>query len=75
MLQVVKKLKLLKKTLKKLNQQNFRNILKEVEDDRAALQLAQTKLHEKPSDVELQEQEKKIHQQFRKSSYLAEIFL
>lgn len=75
MLQVIKKLKILKKTLKKLNQQNFRNILNEAEDDRAALQLAQTKLHEKPSDVELQEQEKIIHQQFRKSIHLAEMFL
>ncbi|XP_019237733.1 PREDICTED: uncharacterized protein LOC109217895 [Nicotiana attenuata] len=75
MFQVVKKLKLLKKVLKKLNNQHFRNILTEAEEDRAALNQAQNRLHSDPSNKALQEQETAMYQKLRKSSYLAEMFL
>ncbi|XP_019262934.1 PREDICTED: uncharacterized protein LOC109240719 [Nicotiana attenuata] len=75
MFQVVKKLKLLKKALKKLNQQHFRNILTEAEEDRAALNQVQNRLHSDPSNKALQEQEIAMYQKFRNSSYLAEMFL
>ncbi|XP_016451062.1 uncharacterized protein LOC107775794 [Nicotiana tabacum] len=75
MFQIVKKLKIQKKALKKLNQQHFRNILAEAEDDRAVLSQAQNRLHVDPSSVTLQEQEKAMYQKFRKSSYLAKLFL
>ncbi|XP_019248819.1 PREDICTED: uncharacterized protein LOC109228099 [Nicotiana attenuata] len=75
MFQVVKKLKLLKKALKKLNQQHFRNILKKAEEDRAALNQAHNRLYFDPSNKALQEQETTMYQKFRNSSYLAEMFL
>ncbi|XP_060211648.1 uncharacterized protein LOC132639195 [Lycium barbarum] len=75
MMQVVKKLKQLKQSLKSLHKQHFRNILVEVEEDRASLTQAQRNLHQNPSDITLQNQERQLYQQFRKSSYLAEIFL
>nr|XP_009789138.1 PREDICTED: uncharacterized protein LOC104236821 [Nicotiana sylvestris] len=75
MFQVVKKLKLLKKALKKLNHQHFRNILVEAEEDRAALNQAQNRLHSDPSNKALQEQETIMYHKFRNSSYLAKMFL
>nr|XP_016513402.1 PREDICTED: uncharacterized protein LOC107830381 [Nicotiana tabacum] len=73
--QVVKKLKLLKNDLKMLNQQHFRNILTEAEEDRASLNQAQNRLHSDPSNKTLQEQETAMYQKFRNSSYLVEMFL
>ncbi|WMV46809.1 hypothetical protein MTR67_040194 [Solanum verrucosum] len=45
------------------------------EEDRMALAEVQKWLHQNPSDIALQEQEKQKCQRFRKSSYLAEAFL
>lgn len=44
MLQVVKKLKLLKQSLKELNWQHFENILAEAAEDKKALALPQLEL-------------------------------
>ncbi|KAH0636487.1 hypothetical protein KY289_036402 [Solanum tuberosum] len=75
MFQVVKSLKGLKKSFQELNREHFRNIPIEVEEDRMALAEVQKWLHQNPSDIALQEQEKQKCQRFRKSSYLAEVFL
>jgi len=54
MFQIVKKLKLLKKELKVLNTQFFRNVVAEANDDRMALYLAQNKLQADPMNMTLQ---------------------
>lgn len=75
MLQVVKKLKSLKRNLKELNKQHFRNILTEAEDDRTKLEQIQKALQANPRDQNVQVQEKEQYQKFKRSSYLAEGFL
>lgn len=75
MFKVVKKLKGLKRKLRQLNGQHFRNIISEAEEDRATLPLIQSEMHNNPNNVELQQKERELHQKFRRSSYLAEIFL
>ncbi|KAM3233267.1 hypothetical protein P3L10_018626 [Capsicum annuum] len=75
MLQLVKRLELLKKKLKHLNKEHFRNILVEAEEDRVALANIQKLLHNNPMDLSLQAQEKLQSQKFRRTSYLPEIFL
>ncbi|XP_009629900.1 uncharacterized protein LOC107767911 [Nicotiana tabacum] len=75
MYQIVYKLKQLKKSLQELNRQHFRNILTEANEDREALEKIQKELQLKPGEARLQAQEKENYQKFRRSSYLAEIFL
>ncbi|XP_059306500.1 uncharacterized protein LOC132057941 [Lycium ferocissimum] len=75
MFKVVKKLKVLKKNLRDLNGQHFRNILTEADEDRAALNLAQKALQLNPSDLTLQITEREQCQKFRRTSYLAEVYL
>ncbi|XP_060195483.1 uncharacterized protein LOC132624775 [Lycium barbarum] len=59
MFRVVKKLKQLKRRLRSLNRQHFRNIITEADEDRIALAQAQAALHLQPLDRTLQEQEKR----------------
>lgn len=75
MLHVVKKLKLLKQSLKELNRQHFINILTEVAEDKEALVSAQLALQNNPIDQELQEHKRSMFQRYKKSSYLVEMFL
>uniref|UniRef100_M1D6X1 Reverse transcriptase n=1 Tax=Solanum tuberosum TaxID=4113 RepID=M1D6X1_SOLTU len=72
---VVKRLKLLKPCLKKLNAQYFRNIVTEASEDRDALIEDQHKLHIDPLNKSLQEEEKVKHDKYRYTSYMAERFL
>lgn len=50
MLQVVKRLNVMKKSLKKLNTQHFKNIVTEAQKDRQALQEAQRLLQNRPPE-------------------------
>lgn len=75
MLQVVKRLKLLKRELKELNSKAFKNILSDSEMDRHALRQAQQLLHSDPLNVAYQELEKEKYHKFRQSSYMAEMHL
>ncbi|KAM3307595.1 hypothetical protein P3S67_009338 [Capsicum chacoense] len=75
MFRIVKRLKVMKKQLRVLNSQHFRNIITEADEDRIALAGAQAELHMYPQDSDLQKQKKRLHQKFRRSSYLAECFL
>ncbi|KAH0678962.1 hypothetical protein KY284_020047 [Solanum tuberosum] len=72
---VVKKLNRLKKSLKQLNGQHFRNILTEADEDRDRLKQVQKTLQSSPTDLILQQQESELHKKFRRSSYLAEDML
>ncbi|XP_075098842.1 uncharacterized protein LOC142175754 [Nicotiana tabacum] len=72
---IVKRLKLLKKKLKKLNKDHSSNIVAEAKEDRKALYQAQTLLHTRPLDIELQAIEKEKYLKFKRSSYLAEMYL
>ncbi|XP_075085039.1 uncharacterized protein LOC142168277 [Nicotiana tabacum] len=75
MYQVVSKTRSLKNSLKDLNKQYFRNIVTDANEDRDALKQVHEALQQHPGDKKLQQLEKEKYQQFRKSSYLAEIFL
>ncbi|XP_019232101.1 PREDICTED: uncharacterized protein LOC109212859 [Nicotiana attenuata] len=75
MFKVVKRLKLLKKGLKALNTQAFNNIVTETNKDRTNLKKAQEQLQRRPLNMEYQQAEVKAYQKFRKSSYLAEVYL
>lgn len=75
MLQVVRKLKLLKKGLKKLNAQYFRHIEIEAKQDRESLIQAQKQLQLNPGDQGLQQDKFQKYQKFRRSSYLTEVYL
>ncbi|XP_018629838.2 uncharacterized protein [Nicotiana tomentosiformis] len=75
MYQVVSKMRSLKNSLKDLNKQYFRNIVTDANEDRDALKQVHEALQQHPGDKKLQQLEKEKYQQFRKSSYLAEIFL
>ncbi|KAM3204397.1 hypothetical protein P3L10_027806 [Capsicum annuum] len=72
---VVRKLKLLKRELKRLYSQEFPNIVSETNADREALKLAQELLQTNPIDIEYQQKKRLAYQKYRKSSYLAEVFL
>ncbi|XP_060183185.1 uncharacterized protein LOC132613154 [Lycium barbarum] len=75
MMQVVKRLKLLKKNLKQLNGQYCRNIIKGAEEDRAVLKQAQAQLQTQPRNPEYQKIERESYLRFKESSYLAEVYL
>ncbi|KAM3200902.1 hypothetical protein P3L10_033265 [Capsicum annuum] len=75
MFRIIKRLKAMKKQLRVLNSQHFRNIITEADEDKIALGKAQAELHIQPLDEELQEQEKRMYQKFRRTSYLDECFL
>ncbi|KAK6777359.1 hypothetical protein RDI58_024076 [Solanum bulbocastanum] len=75
MMQVVKKLKQLKKSLRRLNSQQFGNIVQETNKSREMLKQAQQQLQEQPMNMELQRIEKEIYTQFKHISYLAELYL
>nr|XP_018631977.1 uncharacterized protein LOC108947926 [Nicotiana tomentosiformis] len=68
-------MKMLKRELKKLNTQSFRNIVFEANEDRTALQNIQEQLHLDPDNLELQQTEREKYQKLGKSSYLTEIYL
>lgn len=75
MLQIVKKLKFLKKSLRKLNVQHLRNIVTETDEDRNGLKEVQLRLQADPGNMELQQEEHLEYQAYRESSYLAEAYL
>ncbi|XP_060183173.1 uncharacterized protein LOC132613142 [Lycium barbarum] len=75
MWKLVRRLKLLKSDLKKLNSQFFRNIVTQSNDDREELFIAQRALQTDPLNLVLQQEEKEKLAKFRQSSYLAEMFL
>lgn len=75
MYSVVRKLKMLKNKLGHLHKQHFQSIIKQVNDDRTTLQKVQTQLKARPLDRIVQQEEKRVRQQFQKSSYLAESML
>nr|XP_016433942.1 PREDICTED: uncharacterized protein LOC107760411 [Nicotiana tabacum] len=75
MFQIVKKLKLLKMKLKKLNKDHSSNIVAEAKEDRKSLHQARVLLHTRPLDIELQAIEKEKYLKFKTSSYLAEVYL
>nr|XP_016500731.1 PREDICTED: uncharacterized protein LOC107819157 [Nicotiana tabacum] len=72
---VVKKLKMMKKELRMLNRSYFSNIIEEADADKMALAAAQAELHKNPVDVELQLVENQKFKKFKRSSYLAEVYL
>ncbi|KAH0758060.1 hypothetical protein KY290_021553 [Solanum tuberosum] len=69
------KIKVAQKEVESINSQAFQNIVSEANDDRAKLQQAQVQLQTDPSNVEYQKVESQLYQKFRRSSYMAEIFL
>ncbi|KAG5582462.1 hypothetical protein H5410_053089 [Solanum commersonii] len=71
----MRKLKLLKNDLKALNSQYFRNIVTESNDDREILSRAQRTLPSNPMNLALQHDEKIKFVKFKRSSFLAEMFL
>lgn len=73
--QVVSKLKALKQKLRGLHTTDFRNIMQEVDKDRAELQRVQMMLQQRPMDDDLQMLEKEVCMRFKRSSYLAETML
>lgn len=75
MLQVVKKMKLLKRKLRALNTRHFRNITDELYIDREALKQVQNALHMDHLNKALQEEERQMFRKFKQSSYLAEMYL
>ncbi|XP_060210448.1 uncharacterized protein LOC132637368 [Lycium barbarum] len=75
MWKVVRKLKLLKKSLKELNTQDFRNIVTEAVEDKIALDKAQEKLQADPLNMLLQQEERAQYTKYRHTSYMAEMFL
>lgn len=72
---MVKKLKMLKHKLKVLNRRYFSNIIEEADADRMALASAQAELYRNPLDIGLQVEELQKFSKFKRSSYLAEVFL
>ncbi|XP_060203004.1 uncharacterized protein LOC132631444 [Lycium barbarum] len=74
MMKVVKRIKWLKRDLNSLNVEHFRNILTEAEEDRTALHKIQLQLQANPTNAELQHKERAQYSEFKRSSYLAEIF-
>lgn len=75
MFRVVKKLKMLKQKLKVLYRRYFSNIVEVADAYRMALAKAQTELYRNPVDARLQAEELQKFQKFKRSSYLAEVYL
>ncbi|KAH0695977.1 hypothetical protein KY289_013459 [Solanum tuberosum] len=75
MFQIVKKLKLMKQKLRKLNSQHFKNIVSEASDDRKSLKVVNGRLQADPSNVQIQMEENIVYQKYRRSSYMAEMYL
>ncbi|WMV25245.1 hypothetical protein MTR67_018630 [Solanum verrucosum] len=75
MLQVVRKLKIMKYGLKELNNQDFRSIVCDCQEDREAMMKAQQLLQQDPMYVDYQVNEKEKYQKFKQTSYKAEIYL
>ncbi|XP_019244584.1 PREDICTED: uncharacterized protein LOC109224460 [Nicotiana attenuata] len=75
MFKIVKRLKMLKKVLKKLNAAYFSNIVTEANVDRATLKEVQERLQRDPTNRELQLEEATLYTKFRQSSYMAEVYL
>ncbi|XP_019241963.1 PREDICTED: uncharacterized protein LOC109221998 [Nicotiana attenuata] len=75
MFRVVKKLKTLKQKLKVLYRRYFSNIVEVADADRIALAKAQAKLHRNQLDARLQAEELQKLQRYKRSSYMAEVFL
>ncbi|XP_070033019.1 uncharacterized protein [Nicotiana tomentosiformis] len=75
MFQVVKKLKMVKQSLKEFNKKFFKDIEAEAAKDREEILLAQLALQDNHLDQKLQEQERESYLKFRRSSYLAEVYL
>ncbi|KAH0784377.1 hypothetical protein KY290_003975 [Solanum tuberosum] len=71
---VVKKLKLLKRSLKKLNFQ-YNDIMKKVDQNREMLKQAQKLLQDQPLNLEFQKMERDRYRQFKHVSHLAEMYL
>lgn len=74
MLQIVKKLKILNKSMKELNRGTLKNIVDEVEELREKLEQAQRALHQHPNDSNILQQERETFLKFRETSYRAEVF-
>ncbi|XP_009784857.2 uncharacterized protein LOC107804402 [Nicotiana tabacum] len=74
-LRVVKRLRLLKKGLKQLNSKYFKDLVNEVDDSREELRRVQEKMQANPLDKGMQKKEREVYQQFRRISYMAEIYL
>lgn len=70
----MKKLKYLKRRLRSLNGEYFRNIITEANEDKIALNTAQEALHQNAIDHDLQ-QEERSYQKFKRSSCMTELFL
>lgn len=68
-------MKALKQKLRGLHTTDFRNIMQEVDKDRAELQRVQMMLQQRPMDDDLQMLEKEVCMRFKRSSYLAETML
>lgn len=75
MLRVVKRLKLLKKRLKKLQTQHLSSLLNKANQYREQLQPTQNQLRDTPVNVENQKHERGCHIKLKELSYLAEIHL
>ncbi|KAG5621779.1 hypothetical protein H5410_006997 [Solanum commersonii] len=58
-----------------LHVQDFQNIVTEATVDREKLKQAQKILQTSPNNIKYQQLESQAYQKFRKSSYLAELFL
>ncbi|XP_070006023.1 uncharacterized protein [Nicotiana sylvestris] len=66
MFQVVRKMKLLKRELRKLNTQYCKNVVSEAQEDRATLKVIQEQLNKDPGNMILQQIEREKHQKLRK---------
>ncbi|XP_070003196.1 uncharacterized protein [Nicotiana sylvestris] len=66
---------MLKQSLKELNKKYFKDIEVETAKDGEELLLEQLALQDNPLDQRLQKQERERHLKFRRSSYMAEIYL
>lgn len=75
MFKIVRKLKMLKKALKKLNADHFSNIVTEANMDRVTLKEVRERLQRDPTNRELQLEEANMYAKFRKSSYMVEVYL
>lgn len=75
MLQVVRRLKSMKRGLKELNSKSCKSIIAESEHDRENLRQAQELLQYDPQNMAFQELEKERYTKFRQSSYIAEMHL
>lgn len=75
MVQIVRKLKELRRKLKALNSTHFSHIVEEANEDMKALEIVQKALHLHPTDLSLQQEEKGKFLKFKQSSYLTVVYL